>query len=87
MTGVQTCALPISVRDAVGHKDVECMGGPGFTGYYVSNGGVQKITWAKEGGMGEKSPLIFRDENGDEIRVNRGKSYIAINYSSQTTFQ
>lgn len=86
-TNVFVLETAITVRDAIGHKDVECMGGPGFTGYYVSNGGVQKITWAKEGGMGEKSPLIFRDENGDEIKVNRGKSYIAVNYPSQAAFQ
>ena len=56
------------------------------TGYYVSNGGIQKIHWAKEANN-EWSRLRFYDENGQEISINRGKTYIAINYANQATFQ
>lgn len=85
-TNVFVLETTITVRDEVGHKDMETMGGPGFVGYYISNGAVQKISWVKEGGT-EKSPLKFYDESGKEIKVNRGKSYIAVNYPNQTVFQ
>lgn len=85
-TNVFIIETAISVRDAVGHKDVETMGGDGFVGYYISNGAVQKVNWVKEGGT-ERSPLKFYGEDGKEIKVNRGKSYIALNYSNQATFQ
>lgn len=55
-------------------------------GYYVSNGGVQKIHWSKENGDA-KGYLKFYDENGEEISINRGKSYIAINHIGQATFE
>lgn len=73
----------ISVRDDVGHKEINIIGGKNYTGYYVSNGAVQKITWAKEN---EGAYLKFYDTDGNEIAVNRGKSYIAFNYVGQTTF-
>ncbi len=74
----------ISVRDEVGHKEVNWAGGSDSTGYYVSNGGVQRIHWSKEA---ESQRLKFFDENGKELKINRGKSYIAVNYRSQAVFQ
>lgn len=85
-TNVFVLETSISVRDDVGHKQVDWAGGKDHTGYYVSNGAVQKITWEKEGGT-ETSRLKFFDENGQEIKINRGKSYIAVNYPSQAVFQ
>lgn len=76
----------ITVRDEVGHKEIETMGGSNSVGYYISNGAVQKISWVKEG-TDEKAPLKYYDEDGKEIKVNRGKSYIAINYPGQSDFQ
>ena len=35
----------ITVRDDVGHKDVDWSGGNDAVGYYISNGGMQKISW------------------------------------------
>lgn len=55
-------------------------------GYYVSNGGMQKIHWSKENGE-VKGYLKFYDENGEEISLNRGKTYIAINHIGQATFE
>ncbi len=55
------------------HKDVDWHGGKG---YYISNGAIQEITWSK---VDEASPLEFFDLDGNELVINRGKSYIAIN--------
>ena len=47
----------------------------GGTGYYVSNGGAQSITWKKES---ETSPIKLYDASGSELEVNVGESYIGI---------
>ena len=85
-TNVFVLETEISVRDEIGHKKIEVMGGKDSTGYYISNGAVQKISWEKDGGK-ESSRLKFYDENGEELTINRGKSYIAVNYADKTTFQ
>ena len=76
----------ISVRDEVGHKNVDWDGRDGAIGYYISNGGMQKITWEKLENN-EQSRMHFYDMNGNELKINRGKSYIALNYKNQATFQ
>lgn len=63
------------------HRDVNWHGG---NGYYISNGAVQKITWSK---ANEQSRILLFDEVGNELTINRGKSYIAINYKNQTTLE
>lgn len=63
------------------HRDVNWHGGEG---YYISNGAMQKITWSK---ADEQSRLMLYDENGNELVINRGKSYIAINYIGEATFE
>lgn len=85
-TNVFVLETDISVRDEIGHKDVNWEGGDNYTGYYVSNGGVQKIHWEKEPNN-EKSYLRFYDESGQELKINRGKSYIALNYKNQAEFK
>ena len=47
-TNVFVLETDISVRDDVGRKQIDWDGGEDSVGYYVSNGGVQKITWSKE---------------------------------------
>lgn len=85
-TNVFVLETSITVRDDVGHKDIECLGGKNTAvGYYISNGAVQKISWEKA--KDEKSPLKFYDKDGKEIKINRGKTYIAVNYANQTTFE
>lgn len=74
------------MRDEVGHKNLDWDGGSDSVGYYISNGMIQKVQWAKEPNN-ERSKLAFYDETGNEIKVNRGKSYIALNYANQATFQ
>ena len=76
----------ITVRDEIGHKEVDWDGASDSVGYYISNGGVQKIHWSKEE-KNEQSRLKFYDQDGKEIKINRGKSYIAVNYADQATFQ
>ena len=82
-TNVFVLETTFSVRDSVGHKEIDITGGNDFVGYYISNGAVQKISWSKED---ESSRLKFFDEEGKELSINRGKSYIAFNYSGQTIF-
>lgn len=76
----------ITVRDEYGHKEIDWTGSPTATGYYISNGSVQKIHWMKTDGK-EKSRLVFYDVNGEELSINRGKSYIALNYPNQIIFE
>lgn len=76
----------ISVRDEVGHKNLDWDGGPESIGYYISNGAVEQVQWAKDPNN-ERSRIFLYDETGNEIKVNRGKTYIAVNYANQTTFQ
>ena len=82
-TNVFVLETSITVRDDVGHKDVDWSGGNDSVGYYISNGAVQQIHWSKEPNN-EWSRLTFFDENGNELSINRGKSYIAFNYPNQT---
>lgn len=52
------------------------------TGYYVSNGGYEKISWTKTG-SGSYSHLCIKDSAGNDITLNAGRTYIAIVPSSQ----
>ena len=45
----------------------------GGKGYYISLGTVKKVTWTK---ADYGSRIIVKDENGKEIKVNRGNSYL-----------
>lgn len=63
------------------HRDVNWHGGEG---YYISNGAIQKIKWSK---ADEQSRLMLYDEEGNELVLNRGKSYIAVNYVGEATFE
>ncbi|MBQ8927006.1 MAG: DUF3048 domain-containing protein [Oscillospiraceae bacterium] len=47
----------------------------GGSGYYVSKGGVETITWSKNG---EAAPIRVFHADGSELSVNPGKSYIGI---------
>lgn len=83
-TNVIVLETTFSIRDEVGRKKVDITGGANTVGYYISNGAMQKITWLKEN---ENAYLKFYDESGEELSINRGKSYIAFNYAGQTTFE
>lgn len=54
----------------------------GGTGYYISGGYAQEITWTKDT---ERSMIQVFDLDGNEIEVNAGNSYIGvIDYDSTT---
>ncbi len=59
-------------------KYVDWEGGENAKGYYISEGKMVPITWSKAGMYG---PLKFFDANGNELQLNRGKSYIAFTYA------
>ena len=65
-------------------RTIDWTGGDDSIAYYVSNGAMQKIHWKKDS---IESRLIFYDEDGNELKINRGKTYIAINFKGKTTFQ
>lgn len=83
-TNVFVLETSISVRDDAGHKKLNWQGSSGSKGYYISNGHVQQIRWSQSS---ESSYLTFYDENGNELEINRGKSYIAYTYSGRTTIE
>lgn len=83
-TNVIVLETSISVRDQVGHKNLNWSGGSGAKGYYFSNGAMQEITWSKDS---EGACLKFYDTNGKELSINRGKSYIAYTYSGRTSWE
>ncbi len=83
-TNVFVLETDISVRDSNGYKTLDWQGGSDAVGYYVSNGAMQKIYWSKGS---EAEHLKFFTEDGEELTINRGKSYIAINYKDRNTFK
>lgn len=54
----------------------------GGTGYYISNGKSQKITWEKKS---EGANIKVYNAKGKQLRVNPGKSYIGVIDSGCTT--
>ena len=54
------------------------------TGYYVSNGAMQEISFSK---AGEQARLILFDKDGNELAINPGKSYISMNSVDSATFK
>lgn len=76
----------ISVRDDIGHKWVDWDGSKSTKGYYISGGNVERIYWSKQENN-ESSYLKFYDLDAKEVKLNRGKTYIAMNYVGQATFK
>ena len=70
--------------ESPGRVDVNWEGGKNAKGYYISNGKKQEIRWSKEN---EDADLRFFDLEGNELGINRGKSYIAFNYPNQATYK
>ena len=59
-------------------KYVDWEGGENAKGYYISEGKMVPITWSK---ASMYDALKFFDANGNELQLNRGKSYIAFTYA------
>lgn len=69
-TNVFVLETDITVRDSVGRVDVGWQGG---SGWYVSRGGREPITWEK---ADEYSNIVFYNQEGARLTVNPGKSYL-----------
>lgn len=65
-------------------RTINWKGGDDSIAYYISNGAVQKIHYKKDS---IESRLKFYDEEGNELAINRGKTYIAINFKNETTLE
>ena len=67
------------------HKDIHME--EGGTGYYISYGQLEPITWTKPT---PTDPIKCYDSKGNEIQVNAGKSYICVvdeDYMDKTTMK
>ena len=64
------------------HRDISLSGG---RGYYISNGGIEEISWSK----GDSSDSFkFTTADGSKLEVNRGNSYVCIiNDSREISFE
>ena len=75
-----------TVKDKAGHREIDWAGSSGAVGYFISNGTVEKIHWSKANGS-ESEYLRFYKESGEELVINRGKSYIAYTTAGKTSFE
>ena len=66
------------------HRLIDWKGGKDSLGYYISNGIKQQIYWVKDS---EKDYMRFFDLEGNEISINRGKTYICFNEMDDCTFE
>lgn len=73
-TNIIVLYLPtVDTNDSKGHKDVETVGSG--DGYYFTMGGYEEISWKKSD---EDSPIKLYDSNGDELLINRGKTFFQV---------
>lgn len=73
-TNILVLYLPVvDTKDDKGHKDVETVGSG--EGYYLTMGGSEAITWEKSD---EDEPIKLYDSKGDELLINRGKTFFQI---------
>ena len=69
---LQSCSF--SQLDENGYLIYNCIGS-GHYGWYITNGVAKDITWVK---TSETDVTRFYDENGEELQINTGKTYIAL---------
>ena len=73
-TNIIVLYLPtINLNDEKGHKDVETTGSG--EGYYFTMGGYEEISWTK---ADEDSPIKLYSADGEELQLNRGKTFFQI---------
>lgn len=66
-------------------KQIQEVDWKGGDGYYISKGAVTEIKWEKKN---EKASIKYFDKKtGEELKVNPGKSYIAVCKKGQTTLK
>lgn len=78
--------METKVGQDVNGKDrtINWHGGKDAVAYYISNGAMQQIYWVKDS---IDSRIIFYDMDGNELAINTGKTYIAINFTGKTTLK
>lgn len=70
---IQSTDISLIPGDNEGRRNIRLIGEG--NGVYITNGKSTEITWSKSDA---KSPTVFRDMNGKELEVNKGKTYIGI---------
>ena len=81
---LQNCTF--TQLDEHGYLIYNCID-PGQTGWYLTNGVAKVISWNK---TSETGVTKYYDDNGDELEINTGKTYISLIPSDtwdQVTFQ
>ncbi len=66
------------------HRLIDWKGGKNSKGYYISNGVKQPIYWTKNS---EQDSMRFFDMDGNELTINRGKTYICFNEMDDCSFE
>ncbi|MBO4928644.1 MAG: DUF3048 C-terminal domain-containing protein [Clostridiales bacterium] len=69
------CGINPRPNDPSTERHVDIHFENGGTGYYVSYGQLEEITWTKPT---PNDPIKCFDKNGNEIEVNAGKSYVCV---------
>lgn len=72
-------SVTVMTGDAKGRINLGNIGSG--TGYYISEGKAIEITWSKKD---RSSKTIYKDENGDILRVNDGNTFVQIQPSNQS---
>ena len=70
---IQNCTF--HQYDENGYLIYNCIDASSRDGYYLTNGKAIPVTWMK---TGDAEPTRFFDENGDEISISTGKTYITL---------
>ena len=74
----------IATINSTGRNSVDWKGDENSVGYYVTNGTIKKIHWEK---TSESDYLKFYNEDGSELKVNMGKSYITYTSANSYSFE
>ncbi|MGL5258656.1 MAG: DUF3048 domain-containing protein [Lachnospiraceae bacterium] len=63
------------VRDSEDYLAFGCHGDNGYKVQVFTNGKMVEGTWKREG---DNTPAIYMDENGEQIKLNQGKTWVCI---------
>lgn len=70
---IQSCTF--NQYDENGYMIFNCIVGTPTAGYYVTNGKAIPVTWLKASAT---EPTRYYDASGNEIKINTGKTYVAL---------
>ncbi len=72
--------MNFSYTDSNYYLDIKDVGSG--SGYYITNGKAIEITWSKQD---RKNKTIYKDKNGNEIKLNDGNTFIEYQPTNQKT--